>query len=580
VRLWETEALRSENGEPTRRVRAILPAMAPYDPERLYRALLARDSRFDGMFFVGVTSTRIYCRPVCPAPAPRSDRCRYYASAAAAERRGFRPCLRCRPELAPGRALDASREADAVASIDAVERLARAAAARIAAGALDRGSLDDLAAELGVSGRHLRRSVERVLGATPVALAQTRRLLTAKQLLTETDLPVTQVAIASGFSSLRRFNALFREQYRLAPTGLRRAGIPVATADAPSDRPPSSAGVDASITLSLAYRPPLEWPTLHAYLAGRATPGVEAAGHERGGWYARTISLGSTSGWVLVSPRSARRRRGRDGVSLHDHALSVELSTSLLPMLVPLLARLRRLFDLDAVPGVIDAHLVSDERLAPLVRRRPGLRLPGAVDAAELTVRAILGQQVSVRGATTLAGRLIASLGESIPPDERPLRPELAPLTHRPLEIARLADASAERIAAIGLTRARAEALRATARAIADGMLPDLTATTPVADPAALVRRMLELPGVGSWTAEYVVMRALQWPDAFPSGDLGLRKAMGGLSPAKLRIASERWRPWRAYAAQHLWAGASDAPPAISARPARRAARRTSGAER
>jgi AraC family transcriptional regulator of adaptative response / DNA-3-methyladenine glycosylase II len=555
--------------------------MAPHDPAQLYRALLARDSRFDGVFFVGVTTTRIYCRPVCPAPTPRAERCRYFASAAAAERRGFRPCLRCRPELAPGRAFGAEEGAtDRVASIDAVERLARTAAARIAAGALDRDGLDDLAAELGVSGRHLRRCVERTLGAAPVALAQTRRLLTAKQLLTDTDLPVSQVALASGFNSLRRFNALFREQYRLAPTALRRrrsASVDADAASSPSETENGAAlpGTDASIVLSLAYRPPLHWSALHGYLAGRATPGVEAAGMERGGWYARTVSLGDATGWVIVSPRESRRGKGRSGGSVHDHALRVELSTSLLPVLVPVLARLRRQFDLDADPGVVDAHLSADAVLAPRIRCRPGLRVPGAFDGAELAVRAVLGQQISVRGATTLAGRLAAALSQPrlrrAGDDET--RMELACLTHLPIDVARLADASPAFVAAIGLTRARAECLVGLARGIASGILPELTTQSTVRDPSAFVRRLVALPGIGPWTADYVVMRALQWPDAFPAGDLALRKAMGGLSAAKLRAESERWRPWRAYAAHHLWASLSDAPPSPSARMAQPSAR-------
>ena len=559
--------------------------MEPHDAAQLYRALLSRDSRFDGVFFVGVTSTGIYCRPVCPAPTPRAARCRYFASAAAAERRGFRPCLRCRPELAPGRVLDTNGDTgDSVASVDSVERLARTAAARIAAGALDHEGLDALAAELGVSGRHLRRCVERTLGAAPVALAQTRRLLTAKQLLTDTDLPVSQVAFASGFNSLRRFNALFREQYRLAPTALRRSR---ASRGAANDDDPSATAVEpdadtrgASITLTIAYRPPLHWPALHAYLAGRATPGVEATGADRGGWYARTVSLGEASGWVIVSPR-ARPRSTRVGGSVHDHALQVELSTSLLPVLVPLLARLRRQFDLDADPRAVDAHLSNDARLAPLVRLRPGLRTPGAFDGAELSVRAVLGQQISVRGATTLAGRLARVLASpaSIAPGDT-TRPELASLTTLPIDIARLADASPALIARIGLTRSRAECLVALARVLASNELPEITTHAPVQSPASIVRRLLDLPGIGPWTADYIVMRALQWPDAFPAGDLALRKAMGGLTAARLRVESQGWRPWRAYAAHHLWASAASAPSLTTARLERRAVRRTSGAPR
>jgi AraC family transcriptional regulator of adaptative response / DNA-3-methyladenine glycosylase II len=515
-----------------------------FDHAQLYRALAARDARFDGAFFVGVTSTRIYCRPVCTARTPRADRCRFYASAAAAERRGFRPCLRCRPELAP--AAGPPGHDGGPASVDAVRRLARAAGARIAAGALDGGGgLDALAAALGVTARHLRRAVERELGASPVALAQTRRLLTAKQLLAETALPVTRVAAASGFQSVRRFNALFQARYRLAPTAVRRATR--ATAAGAED----GAGDGAAVRLSLAYRPPYDWPAVRDYLAARATPGVEgvapgAAGPNAaaGARYWRAVRVGAHRGVVAVGPGA------------RPHTLAVELSAGLLPAVVPLLARLRRLLDLDADPASVDAHLAADPALAGHVRRRPGLRVPGAVDGFELALRAVLGQQVSVRGATTLAGRLAALVGE--PLDDAAGAP--AGLTRHAVDAARLADAGAAAVAGVGLPRARAAAVVALARAAADGALPELTADggAPGAGPAAFVRRFTELPGVGPWTAAYVAMRALRWPDAFPDGDLALRRAAGGLSPARLRLAAERWRPWRAYAAMHLWTGLGD----------------------
>ncbi|HEU4565742.1 MAG TPA: AlkA N-terminal domain-containing protein, partial [Gemmatimonadaceae bacterium] len=402
--------------------------------EQLYRALIARDVRFDGVFFVGVTSTRVYCRPVCRAPKPRPERCRYFTTAAAAERRGFRPCLRCRPELAPGEAPTASSAAGRGASVDAVGWLARAAAARIAAGALDRAGLDALASELGVTARHLRRAVERELGATPVELAQTRRLLMAKQLLTETELPLGRVALASGFGSVRRFNTLFHERYRLAPSALRgRAAAPARGARTSA----GAAGLEM-VTLSLGYRPPLDWGALHTYLAGRATPGVEAVGDD--GWYWRSVWLDGHHGFVGVGPAPGRRAE----------TLRLELAPTLLPVLVPLLARLRRLFDLDADPHVISAQLRGDPVLAPLLARRPGLRVPGALDGFELALRAVLGQQVTVRGATTLAGRL-AHLGAAPLPGARP-----AALTHLPVTAERLAEASLASLSALGLPRARA----------------------------------------------------------------------------------------------------------------------------
>ena len=419
--------------------------MTLHDPDTLLRALRSRDARFDGVFFVGITSTRIYCRPICPAPPARREHCRFFGSAAAAERRGFRPCLRCRPELAPG-------SANAVASVDAVERLATLAASRIAAGALDRNGLDVLAAELDVSARHLRRAVERTLGVTPVALAQTRRLLVAKQLLTETALPVTQVAMASGFSSVRRFNALFQEQYRLAPGALRRAATASPIASRRAGRAGSRTAVaaapsPATVALALHYRPPLDWAALLAHLAARATPGVEVVSAERGGSYARTVRLHGHAGTIVVSAPPPRRARTRPA-----HALCVELSGSLLPVLVPLLSRLRRLLDLDAEPATIAAHFDDDTTLGPLVRRRPGLRAPGAIDGVELALRAVLGQQVSVRGATTLAGRLARLVNAPFPVAGRDagLHPSLTLL---PFDAERLADASAPLVAAIGISR-------------------------------------------------------------------------------------------------------------------------------
>ena len=486
-------------------------------PAEYYRALLARDARFDGIFFVGVTSTRIYCRPICRAPKPRADRCRYFNTAAAAERRGFRPCLRCRPELSPGSAPGVSA--------DAVQRLAAAAAERIAAGALDDVGVDRLASDLGVSARHLRRAVERELGASPVELAQTHRLLVAKRLLTDSPLPVTQVAFASGFGSLRRLNALFRERYRLSPAALRRAArTPALRRD---QREPG-------LELSLSYRPPYDWPAMLGWLVPRRTPGVELVADGR---YRRAVRIGEHCGVITVGPEPKAS------------ALRVELSPSLLPALVPLLTRVRRLFDLDADPAIVREHLAEDPRLGSLVKRRPGLRVAGAIDGFELALRAVLGQQVSVPGASTLAGRLVAILGE-------PLTPELADdtLARLPVTAERLAQAGESKVAGIGLPKARARTVIALAQAVAAGRL-DLA---PGADIARTRSTLMELPGVGEWTTEYVLMRAIRWPDAFPAGDLGLRKAAGGISAAQLRRRAEAWRPWRSYAAAHLWQSLTD----------------------
>lgn len=520
--------------------------------DQFYRALVSRDARFDGVFFVGVTSTGVYCRPVCRAPKPRPENCRFFTSAAAAERRGFRPCLRCRPELAPAASRHPSDHPGPgrTATIDAVGQLARVAAARIAAGALDRAGVQGLAADLGVSARHLRRAVERELGVSPVELAQTHRLLMAKQLLTETSLPVSQVAFASGFRSVRRFNAAFGTRYRLAPTALRRHRDRSGAASGPGDPAPT-------VTLSLSFRPPFDWGAMLRYLAVRAIPGVEVVEHDRG-CYARIMQFGGEHGYVVVRS-AAPRAAGGDGLML-----SAEVSASLLPVVAEVLARLRRLLDLDTDPGPIVSHLATDPTLADLVAGRPGLRVPGAVDGFELAVRAVLGQQVSVRGATTLSGRLVRLIAERLPSTPASgSGSSPASLTHLPISAERLADASPALVASIGLPSARAVCLVALARAVADGQLPELVDVASTTAPADCVRRLQALPGVGPWTATYIAMRALRWPDAFPHGDLALRRAMGGMAPARLRAAADRWRPWRAYAALHLWTSIADASTAV-----------------
>ncbi len=483
------------------------------DEETCFRALAARDPRFDGVFFVGVTTTKIYCRPICPARTAGRDRCRFFADAALAEKAGFRPCLRCRPELAPGQA-----------PVDAVSRIARIAAARIEAGALnDGGSVEKLARDLGLSDRHLRRAIRREFGVSPIELAQTRRLLLAKQLLTESDLPVVRVAFASGFESVRRFNALFQSHYRLTPTGMRRS--------------PRKAPARDSLRLTLAYRPPLAWDALLAFLAARTTAGVERV---EGRSYLRTAAVGRQRGWLKVEPLA-----GRD-------ALAVELAMGLVPALPEVLSRLKHLFDLSARPDVIAGHLRQDARFAGSIERLPGLRVPGAFDGFELAARAILGQRVSVRSATTLAGRLAARFGE-------PIETPFAGLDRLSPAAERLADANDVELTALGIAAPRAAAIRTIATAAARREL-DLQ---PGPDPDAAVAALRELPGLGDWTAQYIAMRALRWPDAFPAGDLGLLKAAGVVSARQLRDAAEPWRPWRSYAAMYLWTTGATPPRAL-----------------
>jgi len=473
------------------------------DPATCYRAVCARDGRFDGLFFVGVTTTGIYCRPVCPARTPGRDRCVFFGTRAEAEREGFRACFRCRPELAPGQG-----------PIDALPRLVERALARIEAGDLNERSVDDLARSLQVSGRHLRRALSGALGVGPIELAQSRRLAFAKQLLHDTSLPLAELALASGFASVRRFNALFQARFGRPPSAVRREQ---GTCSAPG----------ASIALRLDHRTPYDWESLLQFLAPRAVPGVEEV---VGDVYRRTLRVGTRRGWVAVQ--------------LHPRqpALRAEVSLSLAGSLMPVAARLRALFDLDAHPTVIGEHLGRDPAMRPLVNLHPGLRVPGAFDGFESAVRAILGQQVTVGAATTLAGRVARRFGE---PFETPF-PGLSRLF--PSADA-LADCGEGDVASLGMPGARARTVLALARAVArEGLRLE-----PAADVEATLARLLELPGIGEWTAQYVAMRALGWPDAFPAGDLGVRSALGGAPARSAELVAERWRPWRAYAVMHLW---------------------------
>jgi AraC family transcriptional regulator, regulatory protein of adaptative response / DNA-3-methyladenine glycosylase II len=466
------------------------------------RALRARDARFDGIFFVGITTTGIYCRPVCPSRSAIPTRRRFFESAAAAEHAGYRPCLRCRPELAPGRAV-----------MDAVPRLAQAAALRIAAGALNGHSLGALARELGVSERHVRRALEREIGVSPIALAQTHRLLLAKRLLADTDLPVTRIAFASGFQSLRRFNSAFRERYRLSPSALR-------------PRPRAAHPETDLVRLTLAYRAPLAWEPLLAVLERDALPGVEVV---QAGGYGRTIRLDGSTGVVFVTAAPEQAH------------LSVDLSPSLLQVLMPLLVRLRHLFDLDAEPSVIDAHL-SEGGLGPLVRGTPGLRTPGAIDAFDAVLSTLLlgsGRWGAVSHES--ARRVVRAFGTAVE-SGFPALSRIAPTPER------IAEAGTERLSALGVPTRRAAALVAVARALADGSLT----LQPGSDPFDARRELLALTGISERYATTIVVRALYWPDAFPAADPALRRAAGVTSPAELRIRAERWRPWRAYAAMHL----------------------------
>ncbi len=479
------------------------------DDDACYRALLSRDTRFDGLFFVGVQTTGIYCRPVCTAKTPGRTRCRFFSSAALAEQAGYRPCLRCRPELAPG-----------AAPIDNRRTIARAAASRIEAGRVEGGGLQSLAESLGVSSRQLRRAMRHELGVSPVELAQTSRLLLAKRLIADTRLPLVQVAFAAGFDSVRRFNSAFQSHYRLTPSTMRRA----------SDGT-ESAG--ETIRLRLGYRPPYAWRPLLTFLRQRAIAGIECVSDEA---YHRTVAIGIHRGWLGVRQLA------------EENQLVVKLSTSLAPVLAQILIRLRNLFDVDARPDVISAHLSGDRRLAAAVRREPGLRIPGTFTSFELAWRAVLGQQVSVPGASTLAARVAEQFGE-------PIATPIACLNRLTPTPEAIGNVSRNRLAKLGLPAARAETLRGLARAVAAGTIQ----FDPTADSLEMVNSLTALTGIGPWTAEYIAMRALRWPDAFPGSDLGLLKA-SGLSKRDLAAAAERWRPWRAYAAMYLWNSLNERP--------------------
>jgi len=469
------------------------------DADLCYRALRARDSRFDGRFFVAVSSTKIYCRPICTVRPAQRENCTFFPSAAAAEAAGYRPCLRCRPELAPGNA-----------SVDASHRLAQSAASLIEDGANADESLEQIAAKLGVTDRHLRRVFHEEFGVAPIAYAQTQRLLLAKRLLTDTASTVTDIAFASGFGSLRRFNALFKSRYRLSPSRLRK--------------PPISE-VPEALGFELSYRPPYDWPALTRFLGMRCVGGVEEFSVTS---YRRTVRIVRDGrehlGWIEVSP--SRRKP----------ALRVMIAASLMKVLPAVLARIKHLMDLSANPEEIG------ETLGALAVDHPGIRVPGAFDGFEIAVRAILGQQVSVAAARTIAGRFAKAFGT-------PVETPFATLQTAFPTPQRVAELEVGDIARLGVIASRARSIIELARAITR----DKLILTPLADVTAAMDHLRSLPGIGEWTAQYIAMRALGWPDAFPHSDLGVMKALGESNPKRVLEAGEAWRPWRAYAVMHLW---------------------------
>lgn len=498
------------------------------DQDQCYRALCAKDSRFDGTFFVGVATTGIYCRPVCRVKTPRLSSCTFYPNASAAEAAGFRPCLRCRPELAPY-ALQ--------------QNLAYAIWQRINAGALNHdGSMQQLALQVGLSPRQLQRLMQSHFGVTPIELAQTARLLFAKKLLQETQLAMAELAYAAGFSSLRRFNALFLSQYGMAPSAIRRARSATANASTNNHAHPQD-----HLTLRLAYRAPFAWDSMLDYLAGRCIAGVEAIQTVRQQrFYVRSVQLTyqqqlqpqTLQGWFSVSHL------------VGQHQVEVQIAANLAPVLMTLLARVRQQFDLDANPAKVETHLGSDPQLALQIERTPGLRVPGAFEPFELAIRAVLGQQISVAAATTLSARLVQRFGTCIvtPFDS---------ITHHFPTSSQLALIDVDDLAQIGLPKTRATTVLALARFAAAGGLE----IAPGSSLEQTIALLSSVAGIGDWTANYIALRALRFSDAFPAGDLGLQKAaaqgMDGatkkLTAAQLSAHAQRWSPWRGYAALLLW---------------------------
>lgn len=463
------------------------------------RARLSRDARFDGKFFIGVVGSGVYCRSICPARTAKEKNVRYFPTAAAASEAGFRPCLRCRPECSPG----------TPAWIGASSTVSRALRL-IAEEGLEDG-VDDLADRLGMGSRHLRRLFLQHLGATPSGVAHTRRLHFAKKLIDDTQLRMADVAMASGFGCVRRFNAAIRDVYHRTPTQIRRLA------------PRTEMRAANRYFFRLRYRPPYDWNAMLEFLAPRATPGVEAVKHGR---YRRSITVGPHHGFFDVS------------LDEPNHALAVEVEFDDPKSLYLITERIRSMFDLNADWAVVAGILKADPLLSASLKKNPGLRVPGSWDGFELAVRAILGQQVSVKAATTLAGRMVSALGTPFA--------AASGLTHLFPSPAVVADAD---LTGIGLTRARSQTIRSLARAVCENKI----CFSSIHNSEDFLGQLCEIPGIGHWTAQYVAMRALREPDAFPVGDLGLLHALNLKSPKDLERRSEAWRPWRAYAAMYLW---------------------------
>ena len=479
------------------------------DSKACYAAMKAHDARFDGRFFCGVSSTGIYCRPICRVKVPKEENCTFFTSAAAAEVAGYRPCLKCRPELSPG-----------LAPVDSVSRLARSAAMIIMEDCLTGRKVAELATLLGITDRHLRRVFFAEFGVTLLQYLQTHRLLLAKSLLTDTQITVTDVAMTAGFGSIRRFNDLFKRHYHFTPSKLR-------------SKSRTRMENNDEITLSIGYRPPYAWDKIISFLASRAISGVESVA---GDMYRRTVVIrkGETNyyGWISVANRTKQ------------NTLTVTISVTLLPVLSLVLARIRHLFDVDCCPDKVYEKLVTMNDLVPDIFI-PGIRVPGCFDPFEMAVRAVLGQQVTVKAASTLTTRLVNAVGKEI---STPY-PELFRTFPQPNEICALEETIENQLGALGIIRARARSIRALATALTTGSIT----LAYRADPISEMEKLRQLPGFGPWTVQYIAMRALGWPDAFPHTDYGVKKALLDRSLQEILKLSQAWSPWRSYATILLW---------------------------
>jgi 3-methyladenine DNA glycosylase/8-oxoguanine DNA glycosylase len=488
-------------------VQALGDALANVDG--LYSAFAVGDRRFDGRIFVGISSTMIYCRPICRAKRPKRENCTFFTSAAAAELEGFRPCMLCRPETAPGHGL-----ADATSEL--AYRAAQVLEEKCGSGLTQR----EIAAGLGYSVRHLRRAFTAEYSISPVDYLQTCRLLLAKNLLTETNMQVVDVAMASGFGSLRRFNAIFKERYRMAPTALRKQRI-------------GKQVIEDKTTLTIGYRPPYLWDEILRFFAGRAIEGVEAVVD---GQYRRTVRIGFGSeqkvGWLQVSHKAK------------DNALSVTISDSLTPALAQVLSRIKHMFDLHCDPSSVAETLNVMNEVTPNLFIE-GIRVPGCFDPFEMATRAVLGQQVSVKAAGTFARRIASTFG--IPIDTG--TSELTHLFPAPETILELSGPIEDQLGPLGVTGTRARTIRALAESLVSGHLR----LDHSADPEEEVQRLLEIKGIGKWTAGYIAMRAMGWPDVFLETDAGIKQALAPMTPKEALSLAKSWRPWRSYATISLW---------------------------